>query len=167
MVTGRKINFGKYKGSTIKWLILAHIGYVMWCINNVKYFKLDEKEQELFDYMAIAMLKYKPAMTFPIEDLRPLIKNAEALEKMDTPFILHNGSTQISKEHPLYKEILCNYREFDDENFRRYTNGLLEISDCAKKEFIVGSSLDITDWEDVCSIEDDDFYFTQDNFLYS
>jgi len=167
MVTGRTINFGKYKGATINWLIITHIGYVMWCLNNVKHFVLNDKEQELFDYMAIAILKYKPSMLFPIKDLQQHIKNTEALENLDTPFILHNGNTQISKEHPLYKEILCDYREFNNENFRRYSHGLLEISDCAQKELTTGSSLDIIDWEEICTSEDDDFYFTQDNFLYS
>ena len=31
----RTINFGKYKGTPIKQLILEHIGYVYWCLGNL------------------------------------------------------------------------------------------------------------------------------------
>lgn len=31
----RKLTFGKYKGQEIKYIILTHIGYIMWCFENI------------------------------------------------------------------------------------------------------------------------------------
>ena len=52
----RTINFGKYKGTPIKQLILEHIGYIYWCLDNLKWFKLNTEEQALYDALAIANL---------------------------------------------------------------------------------------------------------------
>lgn len=41
----RKITFGKYKGQDIKYIMLAHIGYIMWYLENLKWFHLNDEEQ--------------------------------------------------------------------------------------------------------------------------
>ena len=43
----RKLTFGKYKGQDIKYIILTHIGYIMWCFENINWFKLTDEEQAL------------------------------------------------------------------------------------------------------------------------
>lgn len=48
IIKDRVINFGKYKGTPIKKLIIEHIGYIYWCLSNIKWFKLNTDEQELF-----------------------------------------------------------------------------------------------------------------------
>ena len=35
----RVLTFGKYKGQDIKYIILIHIGYIMWCLENIDWFK--------------------------------------------------------------------------------------------------------------------------------
>lgn len=60
----RTINFGKYKGTPIKQLILEHIGYIYWCLSNLKWFKLNNDEQALYDALAIANIKYKIDFVF-------------------------------------------------------------------------------------------------------
>jgi len=52
----RKMTFGKYKGEPVTRIILTHIGYIMWCLNNLAWFKLTDEEQELYDANAIAMI---------------------------------------------------------------------------------------------------------------
>jgi hypothetical protein len=39
---GDIINFGKYRGTTIKELMKTHPDYLVWCQNNVSFFELDE-----------------------------------------------------------------------------------------------------------------------------
>ena len=59
MTADRTINFGKYKDTPIKQIILEHIGYIYWCLDNLKWFKLNTEEQSLYDALAIANIKYK------------------------------------------------------------------------------------------------------------
>lgn len=35
-----KLGFGKYKGSTIEEVLKKDASYIVWCIENIKYFKL-------------------------------------------------------------------------------------------------------------------------------
>ena len=41
----RILTFGKYKGQEIKYIILTHIGYIMWCFENINWFKLTDEER--------------------------------------------------------------------------------------------------------------------------
>ena len=41
----RKMTFGKYKGQPILKVIAEHIGYIMWCFENINWFELTEDEQ--------------------------------------------------------------------------------------------------------------------------
>jgi len=43
------VDFGTFKGSTILDLIEKETGYVQWCIENVKHFKLNKKLQLILD----------------------------------------------------------------------------------------------------------------------
>ena len=58
----RTINFGKYKGTAIKQLILEHIGYIYWCLGNLEWFKLNADEKALYDAVAIANIKVEDDM---------------------------------------------------------------------------------------------------------
>lgn len=40
----RIFKFGKYKNQDIKYIILTHIGYIMWCFENIRNFKLNDEE---------------------------------------------------------------------------------------------------------------------------
>lgn len=45
----RKFTFGQYKGNGIGDIIFTDRQYVEWCLNNIPSFKLNEREQVLFD----------------------------------------------------------------------------------------------------------------------
>ena len=95
----RKITFGKYKGQKIGDLILTHIGYIMWCLDNVSWFSLDEEEQRIYDYVAIAVMKSRCEWTFLADKLARHIKDKEALKKGYTPFSVdENGFVSCSSD---------------------------------------------------------------------
>ena len=112
MSNQRKITFGKYKGKTIIELIATHIGYIMWCLNNVKQFYLTEEEQTLYDALAISIIRDKVPMTFPIEGLKDFIKDTKALENLESPFINTSSNTYLNLEEASQKlkEVYSKYR---------------------------------------------------------
>lgn len=95
----RKISFGKYKGKTIFELIMTHIGYVMWCLNNIKSFYLTDEEQMLYDAIAIGIIRDKLPMTFPIEGLKDFIKDKESLKKLDSPVVNAETGPYVELSH--------------------------------------------------------------------
>lgn len=104
----RTLTFGKYKGQEIKYIILTHIGYIMWCFENINRFKLTDEEQAIYDAVAIMIKKYDMQMTFPVELMYKHIKNREAFERLDTPFVEYHGHTCCKKEdvdNPIYKSV--------------------------------------------------------------
>lgn len=84
----RKLTFGKYKGQPILFIISTHIGYIMWCLENLQWFKLNEVEQKLYDWEAIAIKKYNFPMTFPIDIMLKHVKDRKALVNLCTPLQL-------------------------------------------------------------------------------
>ena len=68
----RVLTFGKYKGQDIKYIILTHIGYIMWCFENIDWFKLTDEEQALYDAIAIMIKRERLPMTFPVIDMFPV-----------------------------------------------------------------------------------------------
>ena len=64
----RVLSFGKYKGQEIKYIILTDIGYIVWCLENIKKLKLTDEEQAIYDAVAIRIRKsnWQWLMTFPI-----------------------------------------------------------------------------------------------------
>lgn len=108
----RNLTFGKYKGSPIKKIILTHIGYIMWCLDNLNWFKLNDDEQDLYDAMATAIVKYNIEMVFPIDKMVSFIKNKVAYNKRETPFRLddHGNIYPENENSPIIKGVL-KYRE--------------------------------------------------------
>ena len=51
----RIMRFGKYKGQPVLLIIAAHIGYIMWCFENIKWFSLNEDEQKFYDWQAMLL----------------------------------------------------------------------------------------------------------------
>ena len=88
MSDDRTINFGKYKGTPIKQIILEHIGYIYWCLSNLKWFRLNNEEQALYDAVAIANIKYEINLVFPVRELTKFIVDKDNYSKMSTPFII-------------------------------------------------------------------------------
>lgn len=104
----RTLPFGKYKGQEIKYIILTHIGYIMWCFENISWFKLTDEEQAIYDAVAIMIKKYDMQMIFPVELMYKHIKNREAFEKLETPFVEHYGYTCLKRgneDNPIYKSV--------------------------------------------------------------
>lgn len=104
----RILSFGKYKGQEVKYIILAHIGYIMWCFENISWFKLTDEEQAIYDAVAIMIKKYDMQMTFPVELMYKHISNREAFERLETPFVEYHGYTCCKKEdadNPIYKSV--------------------------------------------------------------
>lgn len=108
----RKLTFGKYKGDPIKKIILTHIGYIMWCLDNLNWFKLTEDEQELYDAIATAIIKDDIKMTFPVDKMVTFIKNKEAFDKKETPFTLDNKGNiwPVDNDSTIVKGVL-KYRD--------------------------------------------------------
>ena len=100
MNTDRTINFGKYKGTPIKQLILEHIGYIYWCLSNLEWFKLNADEQALYDAVAIANIKHKIDLVFPVRELAKFI-----VDKEKSPWI------SVEDDLP------CNHEEMIQSNF--------------------------------------------------
>lgn len=131
----RYLNFGKYKGQEIKYIILTHIGYIMWCFENISWFKLTDEEQAIYDAIAIMIKKYDMQMTFPVELMYKYIKNREAFEKLDTPFVEHYGYTCLKKDsvdNPIYKSVE-KYRGDDITIPNLSLGGLRHLSHVANK----------------------------------
>ncbi len=104
----RILSFGKYKGQEIKYIILTHIGYIMWCFENISWFKLTDEEQAIYDAVAIMIKKHNMQMTFPVELMYKHIKNREAFERLETPFIAFNEYTcykRSEKDNPICKSV--------------------------------------------------------------
>lgn len=83
----RYMTFGKYKGKPILWVIGLHIGYIMWCFENLKWFKLNDAEQKFYDWQAIAIKKYNIPMEFPVDLMYKHIKDKESLSSLTTPYV--------------------------------------------------------------------------------
>lgn len=82
----RTLNFGKYKGQPILLVIAEHIGYIMWCLENIQWFSLNEDEQKFYDWEAIAIKKYGKQMIFPVEKMYKHVKDKKAFECLQTPY---------------------------------------------------------------------------------
>lgn len=83
----RYMTFGKYKGKPILQVIQQHIGYIMWCFENIEWFQLNDVEQKFYDWQAIAIKKYKIPMIFPVELMYKHIKDRESLSSLTTPYV--------------------------------------------------------------------------------
>lgn len=104
----RTLTFGKYKGQEIKYIILTHIGYIMWCFENINWFKLNDEEQALYDAVAIMIKKDNLQMTFPVDLMYKHIKDREAFERLETPFIFWGERTcykRSEKDNPICKSV--------------------------------------------------------------
>lgn len=86
MIEDRNIAFGKYNGEPIKKLILTHLGYIMWCLSNLNWFKLTDNEQALYDAMAIAVIESDVETVYPKEELKKHIRDTWAMINKKTPF---------------------------------------------------------------------------------
>lgn len=82
----RKLTFGKYKGQPILLIVAEHIGYIMWCLENLQWFRLNDDEQKFYDWQAIAIKKYGKRMIFPVETMYKHVKDKEALKCLKTPY---------------------------------------------------------------------------------
>lgn len=118
MNNDRTINFGKYKGTPIKKLIIEHIGYIYWCLSNIKWFKLNADEQELYDVLAIAKIKSERDFIFPLQELAKYIVDKNKYSKMDTPFIISKNG--IIKYKDKNNPIVCSVLKYKD-NLKPFT----------------------------------------------
>lgn len=103
----RTLTFGKYKGKPIKLIILTHIGYIVWCLNNIGWFTLTQEEQAAYDAIAITIKKYKRQTVFPTEEMLKHVKDVEALAKEETPFkLIGNNFIAEDKQNPIIKSVI-------------------------------------------------------------
>lgn len=104
----RSLPFGKYKGQEIKYIILIDIGYIVWCFENICRFKLTDEEQTIYDAVAIMIRKSHLPITFSMELMCEHIKNRDAFEKLETPFIdnfVCIAFKESEKDNPICKSI--------------------------------------------------------------
>ena len=105
MDAGRKMTFGKYKGQDVKYIILTHIGYIMWCLEHIEWFSLTDEEQAIYDALAIMIKKEHIEMTFPTDILYKHIKN----QNLRTPFISNGNYISYFKrdaDNPIIKSVI-------------------------------------------------------------
>lgn len=125
----RKITFGKYKGQYIIELIPEHIGYIMWCLNNLKTFRLTDEEQILYDAVAISLLRIKKPMQFPIENLKPFIKDKDSLEKLNSPFVCFKDNNKFGFDYLKADDELRKVVKKYEDILKKKNMKLLYISD--------------------------------------
>ena len=101
----RYMTFGKYKGMPILQVIASHIGYIMWCFENISWFRLNESEQKFYDWQAIAIKKYKVPMIFPVELMYKYVKDTGSLETLTTPYIFHGADPFIPLDVDIAEEL--------------------------------------------------------------
>ena len=101
----RLMTFGKYKGEPILKVIAQHIGYIMWCFENLSWFKLNEVEQKFYDWQAIAIKKYDMPMTFPVDLMYKHIQDKDALYRLETPYVFMGADSYIPTDTEL-KDLL-------------------------------------------------------------
>lgn len=104
----RILSFGKYKGQEIKYIILTHIGYIVWLFENISWFNLTDEEQAIYDAVAIMIKKSDWQMTFSTQLMYKHIKNREAFEKLETPFIdnfAYIAFKESEKDNPICKSV--------------------------------------------------------------
>ena len=132
MDTDRTIKFGKYKGAPIKQLILEHIGYIYWCLDNLKWFKLNTEEQSLYDALAIANIKYKIDLVFPVQDLSKHVSDKESLKRCITPLFVSKdgiiGYNTKDENNPIIRSIL----KYKDDNIHSSSLTTLQMLDMCK-----------------------------------
>lgn len=63
----KTFTFGKYKGRSVIDVLNENPAYVEWCINNIKWFSLDDTEQKLLNEItkAINIVYYQYPDSFP------------------------------------------------------------------------------------------------------
>ena len=118
MNTDRTINFGKYKGTPIKQLILERIGYIYWCLSNLDWFKLNVDEQALYDAVAIANIKYEIDLVFPVRELAKHIVDKDNYAKLDTPFIISRDGIIQYRIKDINNPIIHNVLKYKNYNIR-------------------------------------------------
>ncbi len=137
------LTFGKYKGQPLKKIILTHIGYIMWCLSNLDWFKLDADEQELFDAVALSILDSDCETIYPKENLKPYITNPS----MESIFeITHDGVIYVkawAKNSPIVKSIM-KYRTITPGRYLDL-GGLMHS---LNKMFLVSGDDDTVDYDD-------------------
>lgn len=102
----RYMTFGKYKGKPILWVIARHIGYIMWCFENLKWFKLNDAEQKFYDWQAIAIKKYNIPMEFPVDLMYKHIKDKESLSSLTTPYVFKGYNPYFPHDNEI-SDLLC------------------------------------------------------------
>jgi len=58
------INFGKHSGRTLFDVINTYPSYIQWCLDNVAWFRLDEKALDILD---LQLLIYSEESTFQFD----------------------------------------------------------------------------------------------------
>lgn len=133
MNTDRTINFGKYKGTPIKLLILEHIGYIYWCLSNLKWFKLNIEEQTLYDALAIANIKYKINLVLNVQELSKYIEDKNKYSKMDTPFIISKDGIIRYNIKDIDNPIISSVLKYKDPNIKPLVPLTIAQIECINK----------------------------------
>lgn len=150
MSNNRLITFGKYKGTPILKVICEHIGYIMWCLSNLKWFKLTDEEQAVYDAVAISIIKYNIKMVFPINEMLLYVKDKIALEKKETPLIANEvGYLYGDMDSAVVKSLIP---IFGDTKYRVSKHNL-----CAGDLYSLAQSYDkmVRDYDELADYEDD------------
>lgn len=95
----RVFTFGKYKGETIKQVLLTHIGYIVWCFENIENFFLNEDEQRLYDAIAIASKRDNIKYIFPSSSMYKYIKDTKSFDELKSPIIFCDGFVAIEGKY--------------------------------------------------------------------
>ena len=99
----KTFTFGKYKGRSVIDVLNENPAYVEWCINNIKWFSLDDTEQKMLNEItkAINIVYYQYPYSFPRGKGASTILIERALE------YLENKNTFILKYKKDYSNVNC------------------------------------------------------------
>lgn len=131
----RKLTFGKYEGQDIKHIILTHIGYIVWCFENLKWFKLNDEEQALYDAVAILIKKDKHILQLPfqIETMQKYIQDSVALSTLRTPFF-HNGSFISVRKDDMNNPVVQSVKKYIIKTSTKHGDYLYSLYHSMSKE---------------------------------
>ena len=157
-ITNRDFNFGKYKGKPIKQIILTHIGYILWCFDNLQWFSLTEDEQELYDMMTWAIQDSDCDTVYPKAGLKKHVKGAQIV----SPFIVSTNGEVYVREGCEKDPIVASVLQYRETPVRLYSmtamsgaGSLSELAHSASRFFNDDGSFD----------EDDDMFLGADPYI--
>ena len=142
----RNITFGKYKGQPIKKLILTHIGYIMWCLSNLNWFKLNDEEQKLYNAVALSVMESDCDTVYPKEKLKAFINDPSA----KSLFAITENGVIYPKPEEINNEIVQGVMKYKTQTRNKSKGGYVDLGGLMEQavKMFISTGDDMTDYND-------------------